>query len=499
MDEEIRWVLKMLSEHRISVLSADRMLRALQFLQKSEANRPVVSPSAIPVPEKQEALLVTPQRSDPVQEKLSPPGNVETVEKIPSVSRIYDRPKGRIVSLLLSFICCGLGQVYRGRILKGAGFITIYVSLIVSIFFLSSAPLLYYFGFPILLLMWIMGMVDAYTDDGMPMEGGRNLALRRLPAALSVVVVSGALIIIGMMMSQTYSPADERLAPDAQNVKASAKMERVEIRTGARETNKADEDTVTTVYTPVPAMDSEYKGEGDEEITVIALKLGSENGYTDHYSQDITIAANRLEPAVVKPGTTLRVGYTIGSPGPADLVLGFSIQKVGTGRWISDPGNDRMISVEPGGGEYSREFVLPDSLDPGKYNVAWGIWDLGYSHVYDSRKSTSALTVVVPSEDGPAVNPPSGDGTGNPESVSIQAASLGDVVSAEKLYYRLLSEGYPARMEYSASAEGERHNVLVGEFRSEKEAALLAEDLHRREGLSPTIVRRHADNEKNDE
>ncbi|MFC1714889.1 SPOR domain-containing protein [Candidatus Poribacteria bacterium] len=503
MDKETRWILKMLSEHRISVLSADRMLRALELLRRSQESKPVDDAPVTQVREEQEAPAVTPQvirQITPAQEKPAPAEDAQVAAKTEPISLRHDKPKGRILPLILSFICCGLGQIYRGRMLKGITFITIYISLVLSVFFPPSAPLLYNFGFFILLLMWLMGMVDAYMDDGTSVERTQNLALHRLPAALSVVVVCVALIAIGMMTARNFSPVVEIPAPRARNIMASTNPERVERKNPVKKTDQNDENTVTTIYTPMPVMDTnDMKAEDDGDITVIALKLGSENGYTDYYSQEIALAAHRLEPAAVEPGTTLEVGYTIDSPVSADLVLGFSIQKLDTGRWISDPGNDKNISIEPGGGEYIREFVLPDTLAPGKYNVAWGIWDSDYSRVYDSKKSTSALTIVVPPRGGPAAISSSGNATGNPELVSIQAASLTDAGSAEKLYYRLLSEGYPARMEYSASAEGERHNVLVGEFRSEKDAAPLAEELREREGISSTIVRRRTDDGKSSE
>ncbi len=72
------------------------------------------------------------------------------------------RLHSRKVALALSFICCGLGQIYNGQITKGIDFIIIYAMLIAATF--SSIVWLRIVGFSILPFMWIIGMADAYMD-----------------------------------------------------------------------------------------------------------------------------------------------------------------------------------------------------------------------------------------------------------------------------------------------------------------------------------------------
>jgi len=115
--------------------------------------------------------------------------------------------KRRRVALILSFIYCGLGQVREGEILKGINFIAIYTLLMVSFFFFSSSatPLVRFFGFSILLLMWFMGMVDAYIDDEILKKKKRRLIWQKLLSVLPVAVISGAVIALLMLWTQNFS------------------------------------------------------------------------------------------------------------------------------------------------------------------------------------------------------------------------------------------------------------------------------------------------------
>ena len=120
----------------------------------------------------------------------------------------------RKVALILSFICCGLGQLYKGEILKGISFIMVYALLIASIL-LSPSPLLTPPGFPILLLVWSMGMLDSFVDDETLIGKKRWLTWRKLLALLPVAVISLAIITITILWLQILSLTDERLASDA--------------------------------------------------------------------------------------------------------------------------------------------------------------------------------------------------------------------------------------------------------------------------------------------
>ena len=95
--------------------------------------------------------------------------------------------------MILSLVYCGLGQIYKDEVLKGVNFIIIYTLLIVSFFFpyYSSFPIRL-FHIPALILMWLMGMIDAFIDDNFLMKGRRWLIWQRPLAVMPIIVISGA-------------------------------------------------------------------------------------------------------------------------------------------------------------------------------------------------------------------------------------------------------------------------------------------------------------------
>ncbi len=120
------------------------------------------------------------------------------------------------MALILSFICPGLGQIYKRETLKGISFILICTLLIVPLFFLSSPPsLLYFSGLSVLLLIWLMGMVDAYIDYEALMGKERWLIWQKLLSILPTAVMSAAVVILMMLWSQDFLATSERLVAGA--------------------------------------------------------------------------------------------------------------------------------------------------------------------------------------------------------------------------------------------------------------------------------------------
>lgn len=63
------------------------------------------------------------------------------------------------MSLLLSFLLTGLGQIYNGEMTKGLLLLLVSIGLVVfNVFFFWLC-----FGLVVSLVLWIFGMYDAYT------------------------------------------------------------------------------------------------------------------------------------------------------------------------------------------------------------------------------------------------------------------------------------------------------------------------------------------------
>ena len=126
------------------------------------------------------------------------------------------RLRNRKAALLLSFICPGLGQIYKREVLKGINFIIICALLILPLFCFSSPPrLLHLLRLSILLILWLVGMADAYMDDELFMGRHGWFAVQRVLAILPLVVIFIAVAALLMLWTQDPAVTNERLMPDA--------------------------------------------------------------------------------------------------------------------------------------------------------------------------------------------------------------------------------------------------------------------------------------------
>ncbi len=142
---------------------------------------------------------------------------------------------------------------------------------------------------------------------------------------------------------------------------------------------------------------SDYVSETFEHILAREENIGrgSDAGANTYrkITQPFAISAYSLEPRVAEPGSRLTLKYTIITAEAKSLGLACSIQKAGANTWIGDPGNDRVINAGQGTSMHSREFALPPTLSPGKYNVGWGLWSRDFTTAYDFKASNNALTI----------------------------------------------------------------------------------------------------------
>jgi hypothetical protein len=109
----------------------------------------------------------------------------------------------RILALILSLVYCGLGQIYKGKVLKGINLAIIYTTLVLSLIFLSSisqlALLILIF---LLILMWLTGMLDAYADENTFIIGNHGLLWNTLIMVLIAVGISGSVVTVTVLIVQ---------------------------------------------------------------------------------------------------------------------------------------------------------------------------------------------------------------------------------------------------------------------------------------------------------
>jgi cell division septation protein DedD len=102
------------------------------------------------------------------------------------------------VALILSFIYCGFGQLYKREIMKGIDFIVIFTFLIAFFFYLPVSPLFHFIILFAMILMWILGMVDGYLDEEVILGGMIWIKLMDIFSASIITIAITTLIIVGM-------------------------------------------------------------------------------------------------------------------------------------------------------------------------------------------------------------------------------------------------------------------------------------------------------------
>ena len=113
--------------------------------------------------------------------------------------------KNRKLALALSCLYCGLGQIYKGEILKGIDFIIIYSMLIWCYFSpLATLSLIGTFAIP---LIWAFGMVDTYGHE--KEYNPQNWKRYLLFVLLAEIIVSPILLFgHGYLVSSTETVTD---------------------------------------------------------------------------------------------------------------------------------------------------------------------------------------------------------------------------------------------------------------------------------------------------
>ena len=99
--------------------------------------------------------------------------------------------KNHKLALFLSFLYCGVGQIYKGHTLKGIDFIVLYTLAVLGSFF-APAGKLTLLARTVWPLLWVIGMVDAYIGETMSFRRRSHIkkwALLILPGVIISTLV----------------------------------------------------------------------------------------------------------------------------------------------------------------------------------------------------------------------------------------------------------------------------------------------------------------------
>lgn len=105
-----------------------------------------------------------------------------------------------------------------------------------------------------------------------------------------------------------------------------------------------------------------------------------------------------VSPSVAVAGNQITLSYTIQSPRAEQVTLGASLRQSGNGpgTWFADTPRDTVVNLSIGTNVVTRPFIIPGGQAPGRYDVAWGVWQArtGQSYAYTERGAI--LSVVAP-------------------------------------------------------------------------------------------------------
>ena len=138
-------------------------------------------------------------------------------------------------------------------------------------------------------------------------------------------------------------------------------------------------DTFTTFSDETSLDDSDYgtwyvifKADADNDVSE-----SNENNNQEAVSVTITrptLSNYTCNSTEVAPGETIYFNYYINNPlsESRQIGLGASIRKQGTSDWLENEDNDTKVTVSSGTHWYSRPFKVPEDVETGTYDLAWG-------------------------------------------------------------------------------------------------------------------------------
>jgi len=102
----------------------------------------------------------------------------------------------RVIASILSILYCGLGQIYKGSILKGLNYVILYTGLIISFLFFPLTTSLRYINISMLVFLWFVNVMDALFNDESNFKVRYWLIQNFINPTLSFIAVIGSIGVI---------------------------------------------------------------------------------------------------------------------------------------------------------------------------------------------------------------------------------------------------------------------------------------------------------------
>ncbi|HST05215.1 MAG TPA: hypothetical protein VLQ48_10830, partial [Chloroflexia bacterium] len=109
-----------------------------------------------------------------------------------------------------------------------------------------------------------------------------------------------------------------------------------------------------------------------------------------------TLLSAAVGPNPALPASSVVLTYTVYSPTSQQVSLGAAMRQNGTNNpFLSDPINDRIVSLSVGNNTVIRYFALPNVSNV-SYDFQWGLWSAGFGTQYGLIEQDNALAVSGP-------------------------------------------------------------------------------------------------------
>jgi cell division protein FtsN len=391
----------------------------------------------------------------------------------------------RYVALILSFVYCGFGQIYRGYIIKGVAFVLIYTALIFFLLFpmflrsdgkivataaATGSNLIQVMLVIMLILSWLTGMVDAYISDEY-MKSQRILSSNKILTVWIPVVFSCSVFMVIILIAWPHI-----LIQSVENAGTNINRNLLELTYAKTESQEVKVSNPESQVNTLQASPTEQKPESQEGI---APKM-------------------QTTPMPESQGNTLQPPSTEQKPQSQEVV----IPKM---KAISMP-ESRGNTLQPSPTEQkpqSQEVVtpkmkttpVPESRGKALQSSSTKQKPQSQEIVTQKMKTTPVLDIdekkrIISARIEGSTNVKGDNKSSSLSDFYVQVGAFSGKPRAESLAQQLKEKGYSVIITSSLTGKNPKlYKVRIGSYGSRNEAAKSAEELKSKLGITGIVVK----------